>query len=958
MKISKSLTSISTILFLLTPSRGESLFQEIPSSTSGLDYTHHYDEDHPQNYLNYSGSIIGAICIGDVNGDKLPDIYLSGAAGENALYINQGGLKFSPKKLPAKLTGKESWGTGAALVDIDNDGDLDIYQCNHDQANQLFLNNGKGEFTELEGAAGLDAADSSLMPNFADVDNDGDLDMYLVCNENHSPTGRPTKMPVVTKDGVPRVLTEYEKHFKIKVNDKGAYTITEYGRNDYLFLNQGKDTKGALQFEDVSIESGISIEGHGLSSVWWDYDSDGDLDLYVANDFDEPDRLFRNEGVNSHGVPIFKNVIDQVFPHTSWSSMGSDVADINHDGLPDLFSVEMAATTHYKSKTSMGALTPKRIKVLTSSAPHQYMRNHLQVNTGMGFFQETANASGLSSSNWSWTAKFGDLDQDGFQDIFVSNGMARDFSNADFEVAGGNLEKARIGNTLWDLFKNTPPRPEKNIVYQNLDGKKFKKRADWGLGLLGMSYSSAMADLDNDGDLDIVVSDLGKQTKIYRNNGSQGKSVRISLQGTESNRMGIGAKVVITDDKGIKRTRWMNPWTGFQSQNGSLLHFGLGDAEVKKIEVFWPSGIYQTVAVSKDAVINVVEKGPKHPSQQSDAKTEIKTRFSHSKAPDFTHKDELFDDFKLQPLLPQKLSQIGPCLAKGDIDGDGDIDFFVGGAKNHAGAVFINDKGTFTKSKQAALSEGLSEFAEDTAALMFDADGDGDLDLLVVSGSNEYELGDILYSDRLYLNTITDGKATFTPAPDGAFPYLADSGSCVVASDYDADGDLDLFIGSRSIPGKYPTSPVSRLIRNDSAGSKVKFTDITEGTINIDHMVTDALWADLNNDGKPDLAVATDWGPVKVFINKDGKLIDSSDTAGTSTLRGWWRSIHAADIDGDGDLDLIAGNSGVNTKYKSISDKYPAILYYGDLDGSGKSRIAEAKIQKGKGRPLPVRGRY
>lgn len=898
---------------------------------------------------------VGGICLGDVDGDGLIDLYMAGAAGRNGLWLNRGGMRFTCAKLPAGAQGKLDWGTGAALVDIDNDGDLDLYQCNYDAPNQLFLNDGGGKFSEVPGAAGLDVRDSSLQASFADIDGDGDLDMFLLCNELIRAEGRP-RDPAVMKDGVPVLKPEYLKYYKLDLNENGGYQISEYGRKDYLFLNQGVGENGQLRFRDVSREAGVQMEGWGLSSVWWDYDGDGDLDLYVANDFTAPDRLFRNDGVDGKGIPHFTDVAGDYFPHTAWSSMGSDAADINNDGLPDLMTAEMSATTHYKSKTMMGALTDSRINILTKSWPRQYMRNHLMLNTGAGMFQEAARVMGVSSSNWSWSLKFGDLDNDGYQDLFVTNGMSIDAMNADRELPEGDMTTARIGKTAWDLDKDTKAQPEKNLVFRNVGGKKFVKRPDWGLGLLGMSYSSAMGDLDNDGDLDLVVSDLGKTTKIYRNNSMPGGSLRVVLRGVKSNAMGIGARVVVTDDQGARRTRWQNPWTGYLSQNDTVLHFGLGKAKAEVLEVFWPSGTYQKVVARDKTTVAVTEAA----TGAAPVPRKPRLRFTKAVAPAFVHKEKPYYDFKLQPLLPQQLSQLGPCLAKGDADGDGDEDIYIGGAGGQEGTLWLNDKGTWEKSAQPAFG-GLAKYAEDTAALWFDADGDKDLDLLIVTGSNEFEQGDTLYKDRLLLNTVTGGKALLTPAPDGAFPSLYDSGSCVTAADYDQDGDLDLFIGSRSVPGKYPMPPTSRLLRNDSAGGEVKFTEVKPKSFKNLGMVTDAAWADLDADNDPDLVVATDWGPVRIFLNADGKLSEISSGSGTSAYSGWWRSIHVVDVDADGDLDIVVGNTGLNTKYKQPSNKKPAMIYYGDMDGSGKPRIVEAKKGKDvhdRDRPLPVRGRF
>lgn len=930
----------------------EKLFLEC-ARDAGVNFTHELIEDHEKAYLYYSGMAVGGICLADVNGDDLLDIYQAGAVGENALWLNQGQMKFSRTTLPVSLQGNDQWGTGAALVDLDADGDLDLYQCHYDAPNQLFLNDGKGSFVELKGAAGLGVQDASLQPFFADVDCDGDLDLFLLCNELIAPKGRPAEMPVIDRGFGPEVKADYRRHYKLQMDFEGRNKLVEYGRKDYFFLNESKD--GVLNFKDVSEGSGLQMEGWGLSAVWWDYDSDGDLDLYVANDFDTPDRLFRNDGVTKSGVPRFENVIAEVFPHTSWSSMGSDVADYNRDGLPDLMSVEMASNSHYKSKVKMGALTPSRRHILTQSIPRQYMRNHLQVNTGSGYFQEVAQAAGVGSSEWSWVVKFGDLDNDGYQDVFLSNGISRDFMNADRNKGGGDLGNARIGRTMWEIEKDAPENPEENLVFQNLDGKKFQKRLDWGLGLLGMSYSAAMGDLDRDGNLDLVVSDLGKRTKIYRNQGGKGSGVSVQLRGRTSNIMGIGAKVILTDSSGIRHTRWMNPWTGFQSQNDAALHFGLGQATASKLEIFWPSGNYQAISLEggNHGLIKVTEEaGGTAPGGEV-----VSPRFESVQVPSYRFEEDEYDDFKAQPLLPQKLSQLGPCLAKGDLDGDGDEDFFVGGANGREGSLFLNQDGTFVRSPQKAFG-GRHKYSEDAAAEIFDADGDGDLDLLVISGSTERSAGHAFYRDRLYLNELVEGEVKLTEAGEGSFPDLRDSGSCVASADYDGDGDLDLFIGSRSIPGQYPLNPVSRLIRNDSTKDKVMFTDVSGKDLKLEAMVTDASWADLDRDGDLDLVVGTDWGVIQIYVNQSGELVESSKSVGTGERRGWWRSVKVVDVDQDGDLDLVAGNTGVNTKYGSPTQAYPAILYYGDLDGSGESHIVEAKLEKESDRPLPVRGRF
>ena len=942
-------TILSAAISAGAPLFGQLLFEEVKNQ--GIEFRHHFLEDHPQAYLYQSGFAVGAIALGDVNADGRLDIYLAGGPRKNKLFIATG-TKYEAIELPN--SGADRWGTGASLVDIDNDGDLDLYQCNYAAPNQLFLNDGQGNYLELAGAAGLDVIDASLTPSFADVDNDGDLDLFLLCNRHYDPNGRPVRPPIKMIGGLIQIQEKFKKSLKLSPTPDGNFTIDEYGRPDYLFLNEGLDEKGLLHFRNVSDESGVHLDGYGLSSVWWDYDADGDLDLYVANDFTSEDRLFRNDGVDEKGIPRFANVIDSVFPHIAWSSMGSDVADVNNNGLQDLLSVDMSATTHFKSKINMGEMGGVRKKVLENGWPRQTMRNHLFINTGGAMFQEAAYAYKIASTDWSWTAKFGDLDNDGLQDVFVANGMARNFTDSDRNLAIGDKNKAQIGRTLWDLHKDGKPMLEENLVFQNLDGKQFEQRDDWGLGLLGMSYSAAMGDLDNDGDLDLVVSDLGKNVKVFKNRGSGLNYLRVKLTGTRSNRMGIGSKVVVTDSDGKSRSRWLNPWTGFQSQNDTTLHFGLGRSTARSISVVWPSGLYQELAIEAgQKEVSITEGG----TRKAPTKTVPDARFTSAKAPAFVHKEKPFDDFRLQPLLPSKHSQLGPCLTKGDIDGDGDVDFYVGGATDQQGAVFLNDgAGSFVESPQPALA-GPARYSEDNAAIWFDADGDKDLDLLIVTGSSEHVNADPRYHDRLFLNEGEGGEVKLKAAPEGSFPRLKDSGSCVVAADYDADGDLDLFIGSRLVPGKYPLSPHNRLLRNDSEDGNVKFNYATPPELKSCGMVTDATWTDLDADGDPDLALTIDWGAVMIFRNDNGVLVDITGTTGTADKRGWWSAIHALDVDGDGDIDLVAGNAGTNTKYKKLSDKQLAIIYYGDMDGSGIPRIVEAKSGVGKSRPLPVRGR-
>ena len=933
--------AIYASITLLLPATAEIGFQYQPTSTVSDPLP--FQPDHPQSYLYYSGFSAGAICLGDLTGDGLVDVYFSRGAEKNHLFENLGDWKF--QKSTANLGGEKTWGTGATLVDLDSDGDLDICQLNFDSPIQVFLNDGKGNFTEVPGAFGLNITDASLALSFADADNDGDLDAFLLCNAYERPGGRPKDPPIVMKDGKPVTKPGFEKYYQVRKAFGGnEWKMDSYGRADYFFLNVG--TREKPQFQRAGKESGLRQQGFGLSCIWFDYNQDGLIDLYVANDFLEPDRLFHNLGVKD-GIPRFKDVAGSIFPTTSWSSMGSNIADINHDGRPDLLTVDMSARTHFKAKVNMGKMEGERLWIMKNGWPRQVMRNHFFINQSPGLFTEEAWMRGIASTDWSWAVKFADFDEDGHQDVFVTNGSSRNFTDSDVGDQLGNLDLAQVGRTMWDIYKNTDPMKENNLLFHgNPTGRFEEVGKDWKLDHLGISYGAATGDLDGDGDLDLVVTDLGQPLRFYENQTSHNSTrLRINLIGTDSNRMGIGAQVTVTDDSGLKHTRWMMPWLGFQSQDDTTLHFGLGGKKATRIEVTWPGGHLQTLAPDPaKSELTITEK-------RSGKKANTKPNYLlNAFVPGWQHKDKPFDDFALQPLLPGKLSHEGPCIAIGDLNGDGKQDAYLGGAAGQPGELLVNFGGQL---KIANAQWGPEHASEDTAALWFDADGDGDDDLYVVSGSVEHPLNSEHYRDRLYLNLSQGEKLDLKSSPT-ALPDLRDNGSTVSAADYDGDGDLDLFVGSRSIPGQYPLTPKSRLLRNDTADGKVKFTEATPPALQACGLVTDSTWADLDGDQDPDLLITCEWGPLRIFWNEKGTLTEKPN-ATLSQKTGWWQALHTGDYDGDGDLDILVGNVGWNTKYGKPSTKKPAQLYYGDMDGQGTVRLIEAKNSGGS--LLPVRGR-
>jgi hypothetical protein len=935
---------------------------------------------HPRAYLYGSGFACTGVSIGDVNGDERPDLFFTSGAETNRLYLQtETAFVFRDATDQAGLSGRtpsgeSPWSAGAAMVDLNRDGHLDIYICNYDSPNQLYINNGQGRFTEQAREWGLDIVDASIFPAFMDIDGSGELALYLMTHRYERPGGRPQRPPVVIADGKPQVLPEFEKYYGLKQKGPNHFQMDFTGRPDRLLIVQ-RDRTGQRTYRDVSREAGVLPEGsHGLSATWFDYDEDNRPDLYVCNDFTDPDCFYHNEGPGPNGIVRFKNVIAGAVPVTTWSSMGADAADINNDGLMDLVTADMAATTHYKAMTSTGALGD-RVDTLLHSWPRQAMRNMMFLNTGTGRFLETAFLSGIAQTDWTWAVKLADFDNDGWVDLFVTNGSSRDFTDADASFP----TEAYIGNTDWDLRRDLPPKKEENLAFRNVDGLRFENvsRA-WGLDHFGMSYAAAWGDLDRDGDLDLVVCNLDETVSIYRNEVVKDHHwLEVRLRGTASHSQGWGTVVRVKTASGW-RERQMNPATGFQSCNDPTIHFGLGtDERIETIEVRWPSGQSQRV---ENAVIDqvltlteptatapvvrrspdpVVRGSPDPALPGQDATDEPQPLFSG--APDlgldFRHKERPYDDFAREPLLPGKLSQLGPGVAVGDASGDGKDDVYFGGAAGQSGALFARgDDGRFERVDgpwQADVE------CEDLGAVWFDADSDGRLDLYVVSGGVEGFEGDAVFQDRLYLNkTSTAGPLSFIKAPAESLPDTGHAGSVACAADFDRDGDVDLFVGGRNVPGRYPQKPRSILLRNDSTPERLSFVDATDGIapgLASAGLVTGAVWSDVDVDGFLDLLVVSEWGPVKLFLNQGGKLVEQTGHAGLARRIGWWNGIAPGDFNCDGRVDYLVTNVGLNTKYGEASRSNPSLLFAGNMEQNGGYQIIEAKI--GREGILPVRAR-
>ena len=897
-----------------------------PDST-GVSYVNVFQSDHPRKDLYSSGFSCGGVAIGDVDGDGWPDLFFTGGPTRNKLFRNLGGFQFEYITQKSGIArGRNPWSAGAAFADMDGDGDLDLYVCNHETANQLWVNDGKGKFIEQAKKFGVDAVSSSLMPYFQDYDGDGDLDFFLLTNRLFRPGGHPEKPPTrKRKDGGIEISPEYRKYFALKLVEGKLFMVKVAGLRNHLYRNDGD------RFAEVSKEAGLTESGQGLSAVWWDFDEDGDPDLYVANDHSDPDHLYRNDGGH------FVDIVREMVPHVTWFSMGSDVADLDGDGREDLFTLDMSGTDHFKQKTTMGVMSNFRW-FLENANPRQYMRNALLLNEGMGRFREAAYLAGLADSDWGWAVKIEDFDEDGTPDVFVTNGMTRNYTDSDKPMAQGDY----IGRSEFDFNLHSDFKKDINQAYRNEGNLRFSNLArDWGLNHNGMSFAAAHGDLDRDGDLDLVVANLNEPAFLYRNDSHEGNRILLKLKGSNS----IGAKVTVTTAE-RRQVKTLRPMTGYMSCDESVLHFGLGKEEViATLEVRWPNGAQERYEnVPANYYLEATPPKDTKPSSVPPAQPTYFTEIEVITGP--LHEEKSVNDYQLQPLLPHRLSRWGPGMAWADLDGNGRPDLYLGGSAGQAGAIWLNEgKGKFRPLAQSAFEQDKS--AEDLGALFFDADGDGDQDLFVSSGSHEYANSSEHYRDRLYRN---EGNLRFTSAP---LPDHRGSSGSASAADFDRDGDLDLFVGGRLRPGEYPLPGKSRLLRNDDGNFTEVIGQVAPGLADAG-MVTGSLWTDVDADGWPDLLLSTEWGPVKLFRNRQGSLVDETQAAGLAELKGWWTGLAAADCDSDGDLDYVVGNLGLNTKYKVTKGK-PYLAYYGSFDSTGRKRFVEATYEHEK--LFPVRGK-
>jgi hypothetical protein len=854
----------------------------------------------------------GGVSIGDINNDGLSDIYFTGNMVGSHLYLNKGDFKFEEIAKDAGVFAEGLWNTGTTMADVNADGLLDIYVCRSaaqsptKRKNLLFINNGDLTFSEKAADYGIDDNGYSTQAAFFDYDKDGDLDLYVL---NHS-TQEYAGFGQITAS--------------LKKRKNKAYSDKLYQNNNGKFI-------------DVSGEAGLTsnVLGFGLGIAISDLNNDGWSDMYISNDYNEQDYLYIN---NMDGT--FSESLEQYINHTSLFSMGSDIADINNDGFTDIMTLDMLPEGNSRQKMVSGPDNYDKYQLLVNSGFYnQTMRNMLHINNQGNSFSEIGQFSGISNTDWSWASLFADFDNDGHKDLFITNGYKRDYTNMDFMnfAVQAKLEENKTGKqtAIMELIGEIPSTVVENYMYENNGNLTFTKRnADWGLNYKSLSNGAAYADLDNDGDLDLIINNLDQEAFAYRNNGESlaaNNYLKIKLKGQEGNTFGIGAKVSLSiGDKII--TQELMPTRGYQSSVDYTLVFGIGETDsISELTIVWPNFKEQTiqkVASNQTLVLNQEDAHRRNKEVPIYKKTYFTDVSTDTLIP-FIHRENNFIDFKNEQLLPHKLSTQGPKIAKGDVNNDGLEDIYIGGAKGSTGQLLLQTKeGKFKPSNTTIFEK--DKASEDVDALFFDADNDKDLDLYVVSGGNEFSSDSSELQDRLYLNT---GNGNYRKS-QVSLPSMITSGSCVTSGDYDSDGNLDLFVGGRLVPGKYPTAPKSYVLQNDGKGNFRDVTTSINKSIENIGMVTDALWTDFTNDGTDDLVILGEFMGIRAFENLDGKLTELPSSSGLKISKGWWNTIKQGDFDNDGDLDYIAGNFGLNSQLK-VSSEEPVQLYVKDFDGNG-----------------------
>lgn len=932
MKNKKNITAFFSLLGVLllvncsTKESDEKIFTTLNRADTGIDFSNNLTENDTLNYFTYNYIYMGGgVATGDINNDGLPDIFFTGNQVSNKLYLNKGNLKFEDITTKAGIGGDNRWYTGVTMADVNGDGFLDIY-CSvggkfGPKENELYINNGDGTFTERAKEYGINDIGNSIQGTFFDYDRDGDLDLFVA---NYPPT----KFGAITRDYV-QMMMHVQDH-----------------QSGHLYRNDGN------HFKDVTNEAGLKAYGLSLGVIAGDLNNDGWPDLYVSNDFNAPDFLYIN---NQDGT--FKEVVKQAMSHNSFYGMGVDASDFNNDGNLDIFQVDMDAMDNRRKKANMSSMNPQLFwDVVDAGFNYQYMHNCMQLNTGVyedgiPHFGNISRITGTSSTDWSWGPLFADFDNDGNRDLFVSNGSRREINNNDYFNSLGVLKPEELLKKSQEI----PSEKIDNFMFKNNGNLNFEQvNKKWGIEYKGFSNGVVYTDLDNDGDLDLVVNNIDDYASVFENSSSKiNNYLKVNFKGSSKNTFGLGNRVYLKTNKGTQMQE-LTLTRGFQSSVAPELHFGLGkDTKIEEVKVVWTNGkvqklnnvnVNQTLKFKEqDAVEEVISKT----APQSPLFTTVNNVF-----PVFKHEENKYDDFADQVLLPHKMSSFGPVIAIGDLNKDGLDDYFLGSSTGYISKVFLQTKNGFVEKNIQAFAD--DKLSEDTGVLIFDADNDGDNDIYVVSGGYEFLINDPKLQDRLYLN---NGKGDFTKAPKGVLPTMLTSGSKVYPIDFDKDGKQDLLVLGRQVPGQYPSPATTYILHNISTATQPKFEISKHAPKEFTNMgmATSAVITDFNNDKLDDIIVVGEWMPIRVFQNSKTGFKEVTKNMGLNDdTTGWWWSIQQGDFDNDGDMDYIVGNNGLNYKYQATPNE-TFDIFVKDFDNDKHNDIVLSYYNDGK--QYPVRGR-